>query len=217
MNPSGNGLFKQLPDAVQASLQAACVSVMLRSGQVLSKPTESDPQVYFLITATVALMVHGEADKGLAVGLLGAGSVVGLAHVLDTPSEHLHWRVQTPGLACQLPASLLRELLLKYPAALLTISRHLWELMAHIATVSATVQSQDIATRLAGWLVLSAQQAQSTSLYLTHDHLAQMLGVRRVSITLAAGALRDQGLLDYSRGHIHIKDEAGLKLAAQKA
>ena len=217
MNPSGNGLFKQLPDAVQALLQAACVSVMLRSGQVLSKSTGSDPQVYFLITATVALMVYGEADKGLAVGLLGHGSVVGLAHVLYVPSERLQWRVQTPGLACRLPASVLRELLLKHPAALLTISRYLWELVAHIATVSATAQSQDIATRLAGWLVLSAQQAQSTSLYLTHDHLAHMLGVRRVSITLAAGALRDQGLLDYSRGHMHIRDLPGLMLVAQKA
>ena len=217
MNPSGNGPFKQLPDDVQAALQAACVSVMLRAGQLLSKPTESDPLVYFLTTATVALMVYGEADKGLAVGLLGHGSVVGLAHVLYVPSERLQWRVQTPGLACRLPASVLRELLLKHPAALLTISRYLWELVAHIATVSATAQSQDIATRLAGWLVLSAQQAQSTSLYLTHDHLAHMLGVRRVSITLAAGALRDQGLLDYSRGHMHIRDLPGLMLVAQKA
>jgi CRP-like cAMP-binding protein len=215
VNLSRNGLFQQLPLAALAPLQAACEPVALRAGQVLSKASDADPLVYFLTSATVALLVQGDGDTSLAVGLVGPGSAVGLAHALDTPSEPLLWQVQTPGQACQLPASVLRELLHQHPAMLVAISHHLWTLVAHIATVAAAAQSQDIATRLAGWLVLSAQQAQSTSLYLTHDHLAHMLGVRRVSITLAAGALREQGLLAYSRGHVHILDWTGLLRAAK--
>lgn len=215
MSTSQNGLFQQLPVAAQALLQAACEPVTLRAGQVLSKASDADPQAYFLNSATVALLVQGDGDTSLAVGLVGPGSAVGLAHVLDTPSESLLWQVQTPGQACRLPASVLRELLRQHPAMLVAISRHLWSLVAHISAVAAAAQSQDIATRLAGWLVLSAQQAQSTSLYLTHDHLAHMLGVRRVSITLAAGTLREQGLLDYSRGHVQILDWPGLLRAAK--
>jgi CRP-like cAMP-binding protein len=55
-------------------------------------------------------------------------------------------------------------------------------------------------------LVLSAQKAGTTELHLTHEHLAHMLGVRRVSITLAAGELREEGLLHYHRGRLHVLD-----------
>jgi CRP-like cAMP-binding protein len=73
----------------------------------------------------------------------------------------------------------------------------------------------DIRARLAAWLVLSAQKARTTELHLTHQHLAHMLGVRRVSITLAAGELREKGLLSYNRGQLHILDMAGLQRAGE--
>ena len=64
-------------------------------------------------------------------------------------------------------------------------------------------------------LVLSCECAQSTRLHLTHEHLAQMLGVRRVSITLAAGELKARGLIDYQRGVVNILNMAGLRELAQ--
>jgi CRP-like cAMP-binding protein len=67
---------------------------------------------------------------------------------------------------------------------------------------------------LAAWLVLSAETAQTNTLQMTHEHLAHMLGVRRVSITLAAGQLREQGLLSYSRGQVHVLNLPGLAKAA---
>jgi CRP-like cAMP-binding protein len=91
------------------------------------------------------------------------------------------------------------------------ISQYLWQLAEHVATMSASIQFDDIATRLAHWLVLSAERAQSARLSLTHEHLAHMLGVRRVSITLAAGELKDQGLIDYQRGVVNILNMAGLR------
>jgi CRP-like cAMP-binding protein len=66
-------------------------------------------------------------------------------------------------------------------------------------------------------LVLSAQKSRTSELRLTHEHLAHMLGVRRVSITLAAGELRDLGLLRYSRGQVHILDIPGLIRAGEPA
>ena len=81
--------------------------------------------------------------------------------------------------------------------------------------MAASFQTLDIQARLAAWLVLSAQTARSQNLSLTHEHLAHMLGVRRVSITLAAGQLRDQGLLSYSRGQVRLLDLDGLQQAAK--
>ena len=85
----------------------------------------------------------------------------------------------------------------------------------HIAQVSAEIQTHDIRRRLASWLLLSAHKAQTQTLHLTHEHLARMLSVRRVSITLAAGELRDAGLLTYSRGRLHIVDKQALEAMAQ--
>jgi CRP-like cAMP-binding protein len=80
--------------------------------------------------------------------------------------------------------------------------------------MAAAIQSDDIPTRLAAWLVLCAERTHSQQLSLTHDQLAHMLGVRRVSISLAAAKLKEQGILNYKRGTIDILDLARLvKLA----
>ena len=186
---------------------------MLKAGQLLGI-LDAQARVYFLSGATVALVVEEPGHKSLAVGLLGADDAAGLGHVVQdpqtTPPSSLKMRVQTDGPAWAIPALTLRALALQHPALLIVISRHLWQLVTHVATVAACVQTLDIRARLAAWLVLSAQKARTTDLHLTHEHLAHMLGVRRVSITLAAGELREQGLLRYHRGRLHILDLSAL-------
>ncbi len=208
-----NELFKQLPLEVQTLLLATCEPVILKAGQLLGR-FDTQTRVYFLTGATVALVVEEPGHKSLAMGLLGADDAAGLGHVVQdvqaaTPTT-LKMRVQTGGLAWAIPAGVLRELALKHPLLLWVISRQLWQLVTHVATVAACIQTLDVRARLAAWLVLSAQKAGKTELHLTHEHLAGMLGVRRVSITLAAGELRDQGLLSYNRGRLRILDLPGL-------
>ena len=214
MSPIHNGLFKQLPSEVQTLLLAACEPVTLKAGHLLGR-LDTQPRVYFLSGATVALVVEEPGHKSLAVGLLGADDAAGLGHVVQdtqptTPAK-LKLRVQTAGTAWAISSFTLRDLALQHPALLVVISRHLWQLVTHVATVAACIQTLDIRARLAAWLVLSAQKAGTTELHLTHEHLAHehlahMLGVRRVSITLAAGLLREQGLLNYHRGQLRILD-----------
>jgi CRP-like cAMP-binding protein len=218
LSPIHNGLFKQLQPEVQALLQAACEPVILKAGQQLGR-LDTQPRVYFLSGATVALVVEEPGHKSLAVGLLGADDAAGLGHVVQdpqpTPPASLKLRVQTGGPAWAISAMTLRDLAPQHPALLVVISRHLWQLVTHVANVAACVQTLDIRARLAAWLVLSAQKARTTDLHLTHEHLAHMLGVRRVSITLAAGELREQGLLNYHRGQMHILDVPGLMRAGE--
>ena len=218
VNLAHNGLFKQLPSVVQTLLLAACELVTLKAGHLLGH-LDTQPRVYFLSGATVALVVEEPGHKSLAVGLLGADDAAGLGHVVQdpqaTPPANLKLRVQTGGPAWAISALTLRDLALQHPALLVVISRHLWQLVTHVATVAECIQTLDIRARLAAWLVLSAQKAGTTDLHLTHVHLAHMLGVRRVSITLAAGELREQGLLNYHRGQLHILDLPGLIRAGE--
>ena len=206
-----NGLVFQLAREDQSQLQKICTPVQLVAGQVLCKPVPHEaPKVYFLAGACVALMVENQTNT-LAIGLVGSEGVIGLASVLGSGPENLHFRVQTGGTAWAADSADLGFLLHRRPGMLWVISVHLWQLAEHVANMSASVQFDDIVTRLSHWLVLSADRAQTQRLRLTHEHLAQMLGVRRVSITLAAGVLKEQGLIAYQRGVLDILDLPGLR------
>ena len=72
----------------------------------------------------------------------------------------------------------------------------------------------EVDARLARWLLTSADRMESESLNLTQEFLAQMLGVQRSTVTVAAGELQRAGLIGYSRGKIHILDRAKLTATA---
>jgi CRP-like cAMP-binding protein len=137
------------------------------------------------------------------------GSEMCIRDSIDT--ENLQFRVQTPGNAWMVESTDLALLLHQRPGMLWAISQYLWCLATHIASMAASIQFDDITTRLARWLALSADKAQTLQLKLTHEHLAQMLGVRRVSITLAAGELKERGLIEYQRGQVDILDITALR------
>lgn len=207
-----NGLIFQLAREDQNRVQSICQPVALQAGQTLGQPgADGHSKVYFLTGASVALLVTSPAHHPLAVGLVGSEGAIGLGSVLSPVSQHLQCRVQTGGNAWCADSHDLAMLLHQRPGMLWVISQYLWQLAEHVATLSASIQFDDIATRLAYWLVLSAERAQSARLPLTHEHLAHMLGVRRVSITLAAGEFKDQGLIEYQRGVLNILNMAGLR------
>ena len=211
MTLSTNGLIFQLAKEDQKQLQSICQPVALKAGQALGHSSLNDsPQVYFLTSASVALLVQSPEQQTLAVGLVGQEGAIGLGALLSTAPGTLHYRVQTGGHAWCANSPELALLLHQRPGMLWTVSQYLWQLAEDVATMSGSIQFDAIDTRLAHWLVLSSERAQSTRLSLTHEHLAQMLGVRRVSITLAAGALKERGLIDYQRGVVNILNLAGL-------
>ncbi len=200
-----NGLLFQLAKEDQRRVQNICQEVALTAGQTLAQPSQGgNSKVYFLTGASVALLMKSPVHHTLAVGLIGSEGAIGLGAVLNPAPSHLHYRVQTSGSAWSADNQDLALLLHQRPGMLWVISQYLWQLAEHVATLSASIQFDDITTRLAHWLLLSAERARSTRLPLTHEHLAHMLGVRRVSITLAAGELKDKSLIDYQRGVVNI-------------
>ena len=170
--------------------------------------------IYFLTGATVAMLVEDAKISSMAVGLLGAEGVVGIAGLLNLVPGNLTFEVQTSGTAWRAECTALRELMNRSPDMLWFISKYVWHLVEDVAQITSNSQTHDILSRLAAWLLLSADKAQTQSLHLTHEHLARMLGVRRVSITLAASELRERGLVHYSRGQLQILDSAGLEKIA---
>jgi CRP-like cAMP-binding protein len=208
---SHNGLVAQLSEADQASLASRCKPSALQVGQILSTPEARHRHVYFLTDGTVASVVRDANNAGLAVGLTGNEGAVGLQCALGLGAGAFTLLVQSPGLAWCADGDDLQRLLGRRPAMLLAFSRYLWSVSQEVAALAACSQVQDIRARLAGWILMSDARNGHRKLQLTHAHVADMLGVRRASVTLAAVSLKEQGLVEYQRGTIRILDRDGLE------
>lgn len=213
MFPLPNELIAALTASEQSVLMRRARLIELKCGDILTSPDSESPMIYFITSGSVVLFVPfkpGYVSKGLAVGLIGREGAVGLQSALGLGVGSFILTVQSAGYAYVMEARYLQNLIKRYPGWLMLFSRYLWTTYQGIAKLAAMSHSQDIKLRLMHWLLLSAKRCEPDQLYMTHDHIAKMLGVRRASITLAAKELKDEGLMDYSRGRIRLLDIAAL-------
>lgn len=217
--PLLNGLIAQLDAADQALLLRRAKMVALHVGDVLSAPNATTSQIYFPLSGAIALYVGslGKArsvSSGLAVGLIGAEGAAGLQAALGFGPGHLQLIVQSPGQAWVVEGAVAQRLVQRRRAILLQFSRYLWTVFDNIAALASRPLTQDVKVRLAHWLLLSAQRCAPDPLTLTHAHMAQMLGVRRASVSIAAREMKLKRYISYSRGHIALLNEPALQALA---
>ncbi|MDP9142481.1 MAG: helix-turn-helix domain-containing protein, partial [Pseudomonadota bacterium] len=91
------------------------------------------------------------------------------------------------------------------------LNLYLHTLMTQLATSASCLRYHEVGPRLARWLLMSHDRAHSDHFLMTHEFLSTMLGVRRVGITMAAGALQRAGLIEYQRGEITVLNRKGLQ------
>ena len=211
-----NGLVAQLATEDQRLIERRCKPVELRTGDTLSAPHMPNGHVHFLTTACVALVVRHTDGSGLAVGLTGHEGAVGLQHALGLGSGNLTLHVQSGGTAFRADGEAMQRLIARRAHLLRAFAIYLWGLSQEVASLAAASQTHDIKARLANWILLSHARNGHDDLYLTHAHLADMLGVRRAGVTLAAVELKEMGLVDYQRGRINILDMDGLRAVARR-
>jgi CRP-like cAMP-binding protein len=215
LNLLHNGLVAQLPPADQGLLLRRCEPVEIRAGDVLSTPGATHGHVHFLMGgASVALVVRNGGSNGLAVGLAGREGAVGLQFALGLGTGHFTLLVQSGGTAFRAEGAALQRLSNRRLGMMRAFAGYLWGLSQEVAELAASAQVHDIRARLARWILLSHARTRQPELHLTHAHLADMLGVRRAGVTLAARELKELGLVDYRRGRIQILDAAGLATEA---
>ncbi len=142
------------------------------------------------------------------------GRLLGAQLVLGVDTAPLHALVQGAGTALRIGARAFR-IELEHSAALRRgLERYIYVLMSQLASAAACVRFHLIEQRLARWLLMSQDRSYSDSFHVTHEFLAYMLGVRRVSVTAAAGRLQRDGVIDYHRGELTVLDRKGLEAAA---
>lgn len=210
--PVANSLVAGLPRSEQRRLLAACEPTELAFGVTLFRPGETLREAIFPLTACVSLAASVGGHPPLDMVLVGSEGMLGLSLALgnghDVPMLGI---VKCPGSALRLPAAWLRQELPNHPALLRAMHRQLFDLLTQLARTAACTSFHEVQARLARWLLMTHDRAHADHFHLTHELLADMLGVQRSAVTIAAGAMQKAGVISYSRGEIQILDRTGLE------
>ena len=211
---ASNHLIDLLPRPDRLRFLALCESVDLSLGEALCQAGQPTRHVYFPVEGFISLLVMATDTPGLEVGMVGNEGMLGAHLALGVPTSPLRAIVQGSGTAWRLGASAFRRELADSLPLQRSLGRYVYVLMAQHAASAACLRFHAIGPRLARWLLMSQDRARSASFPVTQEFLAYMLGVRRVGVTQAAGALQQAGLIEYHRGELAVLDRAGLEAAA---
>lgn len=209
-----NQLLAGLPRKEQNKVLGLCDTVPLEFGAVLCDRDRPFRYLYFPLTCIISLVTTLGSQHPLELGLIGNEGMLGATLVLDVNSAPSRAVVQGQGTALRISGPKLRRALRDLPGLQRALKRYLYVLLAQLTRNAACAHFHEIEPRLARWLLMTHDRAHSDHFYLTHEFLADMLGVRRSGVTVAAGALQTRRIIHYSRGSITILDREGLEKAA---
>ncbi|MFD2091811.1 Crp/Fnr family transcriptional regulator [Blastococcus deserti] len=207
-----NTVLGGLDEAALAPLLPDLYDVPLPLGRVLHETGESITAVYFPLVGVVSVLADLGADQVVETATVGREGMVGLSVFLgvDTPTERS--LVQVPGRALTMSAEDLREHLADADGPLSAMLRRSAQAMfTQLARNAACNRVHSVRQRAARWLLMTADRMDSPSFSLTQHFLAQMLAVRRTSVSEVAQALAEDGCLTYTRGTITITDRPRLQ------
>ncbi len=206
-----NHLIEVLSPAAKARMMARLEPVDLAFGDVLCEADQPFRHIYFPLSGFVSLVATVGVHPPLEMGLIGNEGMLGATLILGVPVAPLRGVVQGPGTALRMSAPDLRLELKASPSLVRTLQRYLYVLSAQLAQTASCTRFHEIEARLARWLLMTHDRAHGDHFHLTHQFLANMLGVQRSAVTIAAGGLQGRGLIHYTRGEIRILDRAGLE------
>jgi CRP-like cAMP-binding protein len=206
-----NRLLAALPVDEYQRLLPNLQPVSFALGQVVYEFGGRLEYVYFPTTAIVSLLYTMENGSSAEMGLTGNDGVVGIALFMGGGTMPNRAVVQSAGHALKMRAKVLQDefavggqfqrMLLRYTQALIT----------QISQTAVCNRLHSVEQQLCRWLLLSHDRVKADELVMTQELIADMLGVRREGVTVAAGHLQSNGAISYVRGHITILDRAKLE------
>ena len=209
-----NRLLGSLPQQDLAALTPHLERVSLRLSEPLIVPYEPIRSVYFPINALASLVTVLEDGSTVECGSVGREGMVGVPVVLHAATTPMQTLVQVAGDAFRVDAAIVLEEFEKRGALYTILTRYIHTIFVVASQSTACNRRHLVEARLARWLLTSSDGIGSHSVGITQEFLATMLGVRRSGVTEAAVKLQDQGLIQYSRGHVQIVDRRGLEAAS---
>ena len=210
-DPARNMLLAQLPRRDRDQFLSACDKCELEPGTVLCDVDVPYPHAYFPTSGLISLVSSLRDENPLEIAPIGKEGMLGATLVLGIDTAPIRAVVHASCNAWRVSAATLQRQLRDSPMLRKTISRYLYKRLVELSLLGGCIRYHRIEQRLARALLMAHDRAESRSFYLTHGYLADMLGVRRSSITIAAGDLQARRLISYTRGHIRMVDRSGME------
>ena len=210
-----NNLFlDQLSDDDFKRLEPYLKIMRFKQRAVLFEADQEIKQVYFPTGAVVSLVVALGSGEMVEAAMVGADGVVGASAALDGRISLSRGIIQLSGdiVVCSIDG--LKSAALQSPKLLSLLIRHEQTLYAQAQQSAACFASHQVEARLCRWLLRARDLSGTDTLPFTQEYLAEMLGVRRTSVTDVAHTLQAAGLIKYARGKIQILDAEALQDAA---
>jgi len=210
-SPLQNRLLAALSPEVCARLLPHLEWVPLALGQVIYEPGQHLREVLFPTTCIVGRLQVLNNGSRIVLGLVGFDGVVGISAFMGGGSNINGAVVQSAGHGYRLDARALNYEFTHSPELLQILLRYTQAFLTQIAQTAVCTRLHSLDQQLCRWLLLCLDRAPSSALVLTQALVADMLGVRRESVTVIAGRLQAAGLIQYRRGKIVVLDRERLE------
>lgn len=210
-DPLQNRILAALPKAQLDRLLPSLECVRMAAGDVIDEYGTHAEYVYFPVTSIVSLRYDMEDGASAEVAIVGKEGMVGVGHFMAGETMPGLAIVQAEGFGFRLSARTLREQFERSSALQHALLCYTQALIVEIAQNAVCNRLHSISRQLCRCLLLTLDRSPTDEMVLTHEMIASSLGVRRECVTVAAGKLRKEGLIDYRRGHITVIDREGLE------
>ncbi|MFY9647878.1 MAG: Crp/Fnr family transcriptional regulator [Terriglobales bacterium] len=214
----GNSIHNQillgLPSAELGLVLPELEFVRLQVHHFLHEPGDTLKSAWFCNSGMISILSVFPNGKSVEVGLVGAEGFIGLPLVVGFHTASTRAIAQIEATAFRIDSTKLVKLLEKCPKMERRLQQFAQIMSMQVTQIAACNRLHEVNERLARWLLMCADLVNSNLVPLTQEFLAQMLGTRRSSVTVAAGALQNLGLITYNRGNVKIISRRKLEEAS---
>jgi CRP-like cAMP-binding protein len=209
--PRSNLLLAALPEAEWLRWQPLLEHVHMPLGQVLCEPRVALTHIYFPTSSIVSLLYVMENGDSAEIAVVGCEGLVGVSLFMGGESTSSRAVVQSAGHGFRLKAQVMKDEFNRAGPVLHLLLRYTQALITQMTQTAACNRHHTLDQQLCRWLLLSLDRLRANELVMTQELIANMLGVRRESVTEAAFKLQQAGLISYTRGHISVLDRSGIE------
>lgn len=210
-NPTQNRLLRMLSTEVQQRLFPHLELVDLPLGKILYESGDVLRYVYFPTNSIVSLLNVMNNGSSAEIAVVGHDGMIGVSVFMGGESTTSRALVQSAGYGYRLLAQRIKDEFNRHGELLYLMLRYLQALLTQIAQTAVCNRHHSIEQQLCRWLLLTLDRLPDNHVIMTQELIANMLGVRRGSVTESAGRLHEQGVIDYSRGHIIVTNRLKLE------
>lgn len=213
-DPTHNQLINALPVRLRADFLEQCTPIYLLADAVPGENGIDTTHAYFPVDGIVCLRISLAVSKTLDVAMIGNEGMYGIPLWYSGSTKQLEGLVRQSGNFLRMDLSLFQQHLTQSPELRATMDHCITVLLEQVARTAVCVCFHDVRSRLATFLLMMQDRTQRNDMQLTHRCLADIMGVRRSAVSIAANTLQKEQLIRYARGNIHLVSREGMEMAA---